>query len=77
MYTSLNQILVIYKIIMSRQDLADKVKAHETTGSFEDLDANLALYCYNSSRLFIQISQFLIESMLFKRLKFIYEGVDF
>ncbi|CDW91047.1 UNKNOWN [Stylonychia lemnae] len=41
------------------------------------LEENIALYCYQSSRLFIQITSFLVDSQLFKRLKFMYEGEDF
>eukprot|EP00347_Sterkiella_histriomuscorum_P017198 403350297 len=40
----------------------------------DQLEECIALYCFQSSRLFIQITQFLVESQLFKRVKFQFKG---
>ena len=43
----------------------------------DDLEQEVAQFCLQSSRLFIQITSFMVESRLFRRLRFIYEGVDY
>ncbi len=43
----------------------------------EQLEHEVAQFCFQSSRLFIQISAFMIESHLFRRLKFIYDDADY
>lgn len=47
--------------------------AQENKDVFEE---NLTWLCYESSKLFIQIQQFLNEGSHFKKAKFLYNGVD-
>ena len=63
MYLSLYSIQTIFKLITRRDLLQQRLCADEEV---------LAQYCYQSCRLFIQITSFMVESRLFKSLRFVY-----
>lgn len=82
MYVSLHKIQTIFKLINKRLEMLNKISYFESQlGSTPELEGQLeeqiAQFCFHSSRLFIQITSFMIESLLFKRHHFIYEGEDY
>lgn len=89
MYLSLYKVQTIFKLINKREDLLNRIayldlKSPEEQ-SVEGVPENspapqeqlIAQFCFQSSRLFIQITSFMIESLLFKRHRFIFDNEDY
>ncbi|CDW78158.1 UNKNOWN [Stylonychia lemnae] len=71
----INDYEIKHNLVKNAQRVSSKDLASDH--NHDQLEDYIAKFCFQSSRLFIQITSFVVESQLFKRLRFIYEGQDY